>query len=145
MEDTFANEPIGVSPIEAVISQDTGSPPPSPELALVVRSFASILLGQAVADGEIYQAEMRRIERILRKTFYLNAPDVERFMREALNESVEIGSLAFENALSILREKFLPHQRKRFQDALLEVSESDGSVDDKERSLFYYVSKRLGL
>jgi uncharacterized tellurite resistance protein B-like protein len=145
MENTRTNEPLGVSPSEAEICRNPGAPPPSPELALVVRSFASILLGQAVADGEVYQAEMRRIEGILRKTFYLDPADVERIMREALSESVEIGSLAFENALSTLRERFLPHQRKRFQDAIMEVSQSDGSVDEKERFLFYYISKRLGL
>ncbi|MFO0416023.1 MAG: TerB family tellurite resistance protein [Pseudomonadota bacterium] len=119
--------------------------PPSPELALIVRSLASVLIGQAVADGEVHEAEMRHIERVLRKTFYLGQEDTQRFVREALNQSVEIGSLAFENALEALRERFLPHQRKRFQEALFEVAQSDGHIDERERLFSYYVSRRLGL
>jgi|GEM_PF-6394629 len=121
------------------------SPTPSPEMAMIIRSFASVLLGQAIADGEVRSAEMRRIQAILRKTFYISDVDIERFLREALNDSVEIGSLAFENALNSLRERFLPSQRRRFQDALLDVAESDGCVHDRERFFFYYVNKRLGL
>lgn len=119
--------------------------PPSPEMALIVRSFASVLIGQAVADGEVQDAEMRRIERILQKTFYLGHEDTTRFIREALSQSVSIGSLAFENSLEALRERFLPHQRRRFYDALLEVAESDGNVDDRELHFSAYVSKRLGI
>jgi len=130
---------------DAAVNHFDANPTPSPELAVTVRSFASVLIGQAIADGEARSAEMRRIETILRKTFYIEDVDIERFVREALNDSVEIGSLAFENALNSLRERFLPSQRRRFQDALLEVAESDGCVDDRERFFFYYVSKRLGL
>jgi uncharacterized tellurite resistance protein B-like protein len=112
---------------------------------MVVRSFASVLLGQAVADGMVYAVEMRRIEQILRKTFYLGQADTQRLVREALSESARIGSLAFENSLAALRERFLPHQRKRFQEALVEVAESDGDVDGRERRFLSYVSKSLGL
>jgi uncharacterized tellurite resistance protein B-like protein len=121
------------------------TPPPSPELAMVVRSFASVLLGQAVADGMVHAVEMRRIEQILRKTFYLGQTDAQRLIREALSESAGIGTLAFENSLAALRERFLPHQRKRFQEALVEVAESDGQVDARERRFLSYVNKRLGL
>jgi uncharacterized tellurite resistance protein B-like protein len=118
---------------------------PSPELSRLVRSFASILLAEAVADGDVQAVEMQRIGRILRKTFYLGHADTERLVREALSESVEIGSLAFENSLQTLRERFLPHQRKRFAEALIEVAESDGQVVERERHLFAYVCKRLGI
>lgn len=119
--------------------------PPSPELAMIVRSFASVLLGQAVADGEVHAAEMRNIERILQRTFYLGYEDTKRFVREALDQSVAIGSLAFENSLEALRERFLPHQRKRFCEALQEVAESDGYIDDREILFSAYVTKRLGI
>jgi uncharacterized tellurite resistance protein B-like protein len=146
MKDNSSSDPLFERASDAPPVNDFYSlHPPSPELSVIVRSFASVLLGQAVADGEVYSAEMQRIEQILRKMFYLGAADIERLVREALNESAEIGSLAFENSLNALRERFLPHQRRRFQDALLEVAESDGSVDDRERCFFYYVSKRLGL
>ncbi len=144
MKDTPSNETLHERAAETGVNQTYLLPPPTPELSMVVRSLASILLGQAVADGEVYETEMRLIERILKKTFYVDDAHVERFVREALNDSVEIGSLAFENSLTTLRERFLPHQRKRFRDALMEVAESDGYVDERERCFFYYVSKRLG-
>jgi uncharacterized tellurite resistance protein B-like protein len=112
---------------------------------MIVRSFASVLIGQAVADGEVQGVEMLHIEDILRKNFYIARADIQRLVREALTESAEIGSLAFENALCALRERFLPHQRKRVEEALLEIAKIDGYIDDKERVFFAYVSKRLGL
>ena len=143
------------APSPGSLCDDTGSdggikggelvPAPSPELALIARSFASVLIGQAVADGEVRASEMRHIERVIRKTFYLAEVDAQRFVREALEQSAVIGSLAFENALETLRDKFLPHQRKRFQEALIELAESDGQIDEKERLLACYVSKRLGI
>jgi uncharacterized tellurite resistance protein B-like protein len=139
--DVFIDDPT----TDVAVEHLDVTPPPSPELAMIVRSFASVLLGQAVADGEVQAVEMRQIERILRKTFYLGHSDTERFVREALNESVEIGSLAFENSLEALRERFLPQQRERFQEALLEVAEVDGYVDDRERFFAAYVSRRLGI
>jgi uncharacterized tellurite resistance protein B-like protein len=117
----------------------------SPELAMLARSFASVLLAQAVADGDVHAVEIRRIERILRKTFYIGHADTERFVREALDDSAEIGSLAFENSLETLRERFLPHQRQRFIEALMEVAESDGYVVEKELIFSAYVRKRLGI
>jgi uncharacterized tellurite resistance protein B-like protein len=145
MKDTPSNETLHEKVAKTVVNQAYLSPPPTPELSMIVRSLASILLGQAVADGEVYETEMRRIERILKKTFYVDDAHIERLVREALNDSVDIGSLAFENSLTTLRERFLPHQRERFKDALMEVAQSDGYFDERERCFLYYVSKRLGL
>lgn len=145
MKNTASDTSFDGPPTEAVVQNLDATPSPSPELEMIVRSFASILIGQAVADGEVHDAEIRQIERVLRKTFYLGSTDTQRFVREALSDASEIGSLAFENALVALRERFLPHQRQRFQEALLEVAESDGYVDDRERVFFSYVSKRLGI
>lgn len=145
MKHPVSTQPLNdAAPPAALIPTDSATSP-SPELAMIVRSFASILIGQAVADGEVQAVEMRHIEDILRKNFYVARADIQRLVREALTESAEIGSLAFENALCALRERFLPHQRKRVEEALMEVAKSDGYVDDKERVFFAYVSKRLGL
>jgi hypothetical protein len=64
MKGTPGNERLRDYNTKAVICHHASTPPPSPELAVIVRSFASILLGQAVADGEVYAAEIQRIERI---------------------------------------------------------------------------------
>jgi uncharacterized tellurite resistance protein B-like protein len=137
--------PFHDATLDTAAPHTDSSPSPSPELAMIVRSFAAVLIGQAVADGEVQAVEMRHIEDILRKNFYVARADIQRLVREALTESTEIGSLAFENALCALRERFLPHQRKRVEEALFEIAKVDGYVDDRERVFFAYVSKRLGL
>ena len=117
----------------------------SPPLSTIVRALATTLLAQSAADGEVLELEVRRIELLLRKIYYLTPGDVRRTVRQALKEGATLGELSVDNALTSLASRLTERQRERVIELLNEVGHSDGKLHVQELLFIRRVRERLGI
>lgn len=115
----------------------------SVRLRNLMRNTATLLLGQALIDGQVAHIELNRIKQLLYRLYRASDEEISVIMKEATYGYHELGIMAVDNSASMLQKMLSRPQKEAVLHHMMEIADSDGVIDKTEHALLKHVGSIL--